>query len=460
MIGPAGENGVRFASISHNGRHTRSAGRCGVGAVMGSKNLKAIMVTSRGNRKNKVAMPEKIKATLSSVHREIKDTLNMFGKLGTSGGVQTYEKIGNLPIRNWCGANAPELAAGITGSVTAERLMVKRSGCFRCPIHCGRLVEIPEGPFATEKALEGAEYETVAAMGSLCMVDNLEAVTKANEICNRMGMDTLSAGSAVAFAMEAYEKGLVRSEQVDGLELNFGNAEALVEMLKRIALRQGEFARLLGEGVRRAAKEIGGTAQEFAVEVKGLEFPMHDPRFSWGQALSFATSSRGACHLASLSHMFELSAAIPELGYEKPATSHQREGKAAFVIVLQHIMTLADTLCFCKFGFIMNAVSLSQFHSWFVQVSGREVDLKDFLLFGERIFNLKRMINVSRGISRKDDTLPPRMLTLKRKGKDYLHDVPPINQMLSDYYDLRGWSEDGRPTRETQERLGLIPMDP
>lgn len=455
VIGPAGENLVKYASISHNGRHTRSAGRCGIGAVMGAKKLKAIIVTSRGNRPNPVAAPQELKNSQAEALTNIKDRLKLFGELGTSGGVANYEAIGNLPIRNWRGGSAPELAAKITGSVTAEHLMVKRNGCFRCPVRCGRLVEVTEGPFRTGGVVEGPEYETVAAMGSLCMVDNLEAISKANELCNRLGLDTMSTGGAIAFAMEANEKGLIDSRLPDSMDLSFGNAEALVEMVKRIAHRQGDLARLLGEGVRRAATEIGQGADEFAVATKGLEFPLHDPRFSWGQALSFSTGNRGACHLSGLCHLFELSAANPELGYDDPFPRQQREGKAKFVIDLQHIMTLADSLCFCKFAFVANAVSLSLFHSWFIQVSGVNCSLEQFLEYGERIFNLKRLINNSRGITRKDDILPPRIRTLKRKGPNYVHDVPPLNQMLSDYYELRGWSEDGRPTEGTLARLRL-----
>jgi len=460
VIGPAGENLVRYASISHNGRHTRSAGRCGIGAVMGAKKLKAIMVTSRGKSKNPVAKPQDLKSSAAEATDEIRNRLRMFGKLGTAGGLATYEAFGNLPIENWRKASAPELSAKITGSMIAERLMVKRSGCFRCPVRCGRLVEVTKGPFTTGGIVEGPEYETVAAMGSLCMVDNLEAIAKANELCNRLGLDTMSTGGAIAFAMEALELGLLSSTQLDGLDLSFGNAEALIAMIERIAYRQSDLAWLLGEGVTRAANEIGKAAEEIALTTKGLEFPMHDPRFSWGQALSFATSNRGACHLAGFCHLFEMSTALPELGYNKPFPRQQREGKAGFVIALQHIMTLADSLCLCKFAFIANTVTLSLFHLWFTQVSGVNCNLEKFLEYGERIFNLKRLINNSRDISRKDDILPSRMRTLKRKGPDYVHDVPPLHQMLSDYYELRGWREDGRPTKETLERLGLTAYKP
>jgi aldehyde:ferredoxin oxidoreductase len=265
----------------------------------------------------------------------------------------------------------------------------------------------------------------------------------------------MSTGHAIAFAMEADEKGLIDTKQELGLDLTFGNDQALIETIKLIAYRKGKLSRLLGEGVTLAAKEIGQGAEEFAVTIKGLEFPLHDPRFSWGQALSLSTGNRGACHLSGLCHLFEISTPIPELGYKEPFPRHQREGKAKFVIELQHIMTLADALCLCKFAFIANAVTLSLFRQWFIEVTGVHCSQEKFLEYGERIFNLKRLINNLRGISRKDDLLPPRMRTLKRKGPNYVHDVPPINQMLSDYYELRGWSEDGRPTRETLSRLKL-----
>ena len=455
VIGPAGEKLVRYAAVIHEGAKTRAAGRCGVGAVMGFKKLKAIAVSGQGKRQTPVAKPDELKAGLPKAIKKLKENLNVFGKVGTPGGVQNYEGLGNLPIKNWSEACAPELAAKTTGTELLERLVTGRSGCRHCPIHCGRLVNVTEGPYALTCEQEGPEYETVAGFGSLCMIDDLEAISKANELCNQLGLDTISMAGVASFAMEAVEKGIIAEAQLEGMELGFGKPAGLIELIKRVAARQGDLGRLLGEGSRLAAAALGNNAAEIAVEVKGLEFPMHDPRFSWGQSLSYATGNRGACHLTALCQVWELSCNFPEVGYDEVFPSHQREGKAQFVIHLQHLMTLADALDICKFTFLLKAASYTQLHAWFTQVSGVECSLEELLASGERIYNLKRQINVLRGISRKDDTLPPRMRTLKRRGRDYVHDVAPLNQLLSDYYEIRGWSEEGLPTKDTIERLGI-----
>lgn len=455
LIGPAGERLVKVASISHDGRHTRSAGRCGMGAVMGSKNLKGLMATSRGKAEAEIADREGFGNSLKQALILIKERLGAFGQMGTPGGVINYDKLGNLPINNWRTAQCTPLAEKTTGTTLKETIWVSRAGCKFCPIHCGRLVQNTEGPFALDGVIEGPEYETLAAFGSLCMNDNLKAIAKANEYCNRFGLDTISTGSIIAFAMECREKGLLSEKDLDGVDLSFGNPEGMVEMVKRIAYRQGELASLLAEGSRKASSVIGGGAEEYAIHVKGLELAMHDPRFSWGHALSYSTSNRGACHLSSLSHPFELAVALPELGYEKPYPGRQREGKAQWVIHLQHVMTILDSLSICKFTMLSNALTISHFREWLQQITGVGRSLEEFMALGERAFTLKRMINNRRGITRKDDMLPPRFRTLKKRGGNVDFDVPALLPMLSEYYDLRGWTEEGRPTPETIRRLGL-----
>ncbi len=455
LIGPAGERLVKVASISHDGRHTRSAGRCGLGAVMGSKKLKGVMLTSRGQVETPIADPEGFKTSLTGALQLVKERLAAFSQIGTPGGVINYDKLGNLPFDNWRTAQNTPIAEKTTGTYMKETIWVSRAGCKLCPIHCGRLVENPKGPFALDGVQEGPEYETLAAFGSLCMNNNLEAIAKANEYCNRFGLDTISTGSIIAFAMECREKGLISEKDLEGVDLAFGKPEGMVEMVKRIAYRQGKLATLLGEGSREASRVIGRGAEEYAIHVKGLEFPMHDPRFSWGHALSYSTSNRGACHLSSLSHPFELNVALPELGYEKPFPGRQREGKAQFTIHLQHVMTILDSLCICKFAMLNNALTINHFREWLQQITGKNRSLEEFMALGERAFTLKRMINNRRGITRKDDILPPRFRTLKKRGGSFDFDVPHLFPLLSDYYEIRGWTEEGRPKPETIRRLGL-----
>jgi aldehyde:ferredoxin oxidoreductase len=255
--------------------------------------------------------------------------------------------------------------------------------------------------------------------------------------------------------MECREKGILSKTELDGVDLAFGKPEGIVEMVRRIAFREGDMATLLGEGSREASRVIGRGSEEYAVHVKGLDFPMHDPRFSWGNALSFSTGNRGACHLSSLSHMFEMTVALPELGYSEPTPGRQLKGTAQKTIHLQHLMIILDSLCVCKFVLVNNAVTISNFMEWFSYVTGRDLSLEKFMAIGERAFNLQRMINNRCGITRKDDILPPRMRTLKKKGDGINFDVPQLLPMLSEYYDLRGWTEEGRPNPETINRLGL-----
>jgi len=455
LIGPAGERLVKVASISHDGRHTRSAGRCGMGAVMGAKRLKGIIAVSRGKAKAEMANPEGLKSSITEALKLIRERLGPFSQMGTPGGVINYDKMGNLPINNWRTAQCTSIAEKTTGTTLKETIWAMRSGCKLCAIHCGRLVQNTEGPFALDGLQEGPEYETLAAFGSLCMNDSLPAIAKANEYCNRLGLDTISTGSIVAFAMECREKGLISEEDLEGVDLAFGKPEGMVEMVRRIALRQGKLATLLGEGSRQAARVIGQGAEEYAIHVKGLELAMHDPRFSWGHAISYSTSNRGACHLSSLSHPFEIGVPLPELGYEKPFPGRQREGKAQWAIHLQHVMTILDSLSICKFTMLSNALSISHFREWLGQITGRDRSLEEFMALGERAFTVKRMINNRRGISRKDDILPPRFRTLKKRGGTIDFDVPALQPMLSDYYELRGWTEEGYPNPETIRRLGL-----
>jgi len=455
VIGPAGERLVKFASISHDGRHTRAAGRCGMGAVMGSKKLKALIVAPGSNGKAAVADENGLKSSVGQALKQVREKLGAFGQMGTPGGILNYDRLGNLPVQNWRLPQHPDIAEKTSGPRMQETIRVRRSGCKFCPIHCGRLVENEGGPFALDGIQEGPEYETLAAFGVLCMNDNLEAIAKANEICNNLGMDTISAGGVVAFAMECVEKGILTGKDLDGVDLAFGKPGGMVEMVRKIAYREGELAGLVGEGTREASRIIGRGSEEYAMHVKGLEFPMHDPRFSWGHAISYATSNRGACHLSSLSHPFELSVILPEMGYTEPFPGRDRAGKAQWTIHLQHLMNVLDSLSICKFTILNNALTISHFREWYCLITGHDLSNEEFTILGERAFNLKRMINNLRGISRKDDILPPRMRTLKKQGDGFDYDVPPLFPMLSEYYDLRGWTEEGRPGTETIHRLGL-----
>lgn len=453
-IGPAGEKLVRYASIMSDGKDARAAGRCGVGAVMGSKKLKAIV--AKGNKRMAVADREALLRSVKSLIPQIRQGNAGMTRFGTSGGVITHESYGNFPLQNWLLGRWPEGVAKISGPRMEQTILVGRYYCKGCVIGCGRKIFIKEGKYA---GVEGAgpEYETLGCLGGMCLIDDLEAIAYANELCNRYGIDTISTGNAIAFAMEAFEKGLINERDTGGIKLNWGNAEAMIEMVRQIGERVG-LGKLLGEGVKRAAEAIGGLAWEFAHHVKGLEFPAHDPRAFNGVALAYATSNRGACHLQAFTHPFERVVKIPELGYEEPHNRLAVEGKGEFVAKLQNLMSMVDSLKICKFVF-NGGIQVSHLTSWLNSITGWDMSPEEFMETGERLFTLKRMFNVRYcGISRKDDTLPPRSLTHKRRGEGVTVNLPPLGRMLSEYYEYRGWDEMGIPTREKLETLGIADL--
>jgi aldehyde:ferredoxin oxidoreductase len=450
VIGQAGEKLARVASIPHIGQIVRAAARTGLGAVMGSKNLKAIV--AYGSSEVAVAKAEGIRKDVNAILPHIKKATETFGKYGTSGGIDNYEKTGNFPLKNWAQGRW-EGAGKISGVAMHDTVLVGRKACLLCPIACGRHIKIQEGPYAPLEG-EGPEYESLGTLGGLCLLDDLPAICKANELCNRYGLDTISAGSIIAFAMEAYERGILTRQDTDGVELTWGNGKALIDMIHKMGRREGIGA-LMGEGSRRMAETLGQNAIEFAIHVKGLEPSAHDPRRFFSQALSYCTAARGACHNASWSHPYELALNMPEIGLHEPQDPYRVEGKAAFTAKLQDLMSMMDTLIICRFTQIGKAVNVTSMLRWLNLITGSDVDISEFMKTGERVFNLKRIYNTRVGVSRKDDFLPPRFLTLSRTGEGLTNQLPPIGQLLGDYYAYRGWTEDGVPSPDKLRELGL-----
>jgi len=333
-----------------------------------------------------------------------------------------------------------------------KRYGVGPYACFGCAAACGNRVRIDKGEYAPV-AGHGAEYETVAGFGSLCLNDNVESILKANDICNQYGLDTISTSCAVAFAIEAFERGLITKRDTGGLELAWGNHRAIVGVTGLIARCEG-LGQLLGRGVREAARVIGRNAQEFAIHSKGLEVPMHDPRAEHDMALGYATSTRGACHLNSFSYMLAYGRKVPDLGYERPPDCRHPDGMAKVTRQFQEWMALFDALGICKF-MLTDEFGPRRMARWVRYVTGWRYTLPRFMRVGERLFNLKRLYSARFGISRKDDTLPSRLLTWARPSGDAKGLRPHLPQMLGEFYKLRGWSEDGVPERRTLEKLGL-----
>ncbi|MEM3173306.1 MAG: aldehyde ferredoxin oxidoreductase family protein [Candidatus Bathyarchaeia archaeon] len=447
-IGPAGERLVRLASIiSDNGR---AAGRCGLGAVMGSKNLKAIAVL--GSRRIDVANPEALAGLSREIVEIVKDRMKAFTEYGTSRGVVAFEEMGNLPIKNWIMGRFPG-AEKISGMKMAETILSDRKSCFSCPVACGRYVKISEGPYAPLEGY-GPEYETIAALGSLCMNDNLEAIAKANDLCNRFGLDTISVGATIAFAMECYEKGIVTKEDTGGVELRWGDPDAIIKMVVLIGRREG-FGAILGEGVKRAAEIIGKGAERYAMHVKGLEIPMHNPYRFKEMGLQYAVSERGACHLRGLSMLPSRGILLPDIGFNEKLDGFAIEGKAHVVKVMQDVCRVVDALGICKFVYLFGGVPLRKIVQLYTAVTGWETTLEDLLRAGERIWMLQRLFNVRMGVSRKDDTLPRRFLEEPMVDGAAKGQTVNLEPMLEEYYVERGLDCEGRPRREKLLELGL-----
>ena len=460
VIGPAGENLVRFAVIASG---KRVAGRCGLGAVMGSKNLKGIV--AKGNRKIKVADQDLFKRALKIAQKKIAahdNTGRRLRELGTPQNVRAFGTVSIMPVRNF----SKSFFDGLE-NISAERIRdhhhVRNHGCPGGPIQCGRT-----GKF-NDKHLISPEYETIALMGSNLMVGDLNEIAVFNDKLNRLGLDSISTGGVIGFAMELTEKGLLESN------LKFGDSRNIGKTIEDIGYRRG-LGNELAEGVLRLARKYGG--KDFAFHVKGLEIAGYDPRGCTGQGLGYATANCGATHLSGSTHAVETDPLGG--GQESYLRPHGTKAKAHFVILLQNVMEITNSAIFCLqtqypfleenpaykytpppvLRFIMRnlpaiavaTTDLSDYCNLMSGVLGYKISRKELYRVGERIFNLERFMNCREGINRQDDTLPRRMLEdVDEEGWAPIE----LEKMLKQYYHLRGWDENGHPRSETLEKLGI-----
>lgn len=449
VIGPAGEALIPFAAILQGGReHTRAAARGGMGAVLGSKRVKALV--ARGAQKPEYADAGIFRATVKELTPIIKQHQAGASRYGTTGGMTGTELRGDLPIHNWAGGSFVEGAHALSGQVLREKYVIKDTFCHACPIGCGKLIEIKEGPYAGVRG-EAAEYETVAALGSILDIDDLEAVNRANEICNRMGIDTISAGSIAGFAFEAFEAGLIPTEETDGVPLIWGSVEALFKVLELLLESRGAGA-YLARGVRAAAAHLRNGSEVYAVHVKGLEIAYHDPRAFFSMAASYATANRGGCHLEGLTY-WPMYGIAPDAWNSTPYDRFSDDGAAAHAIAFQDYMGLFNPLGLCKFAGKVGAL-YEHLPALVQAATGWNTDTGELRLIGERLFNLKRLINLRLGVTAADDTLPKRLLTPRPSG-EAVGKVPDLARQLRDYYTLRGWNAEGRPSAAKLVELGL-----
>lgn len=449
-IGPAGEKLVKYSVIMTDGKDGRAAGRTGMGAVMGSKRLKAIAV--HGTEKSAIHDKKALMGSIRSITPNLIKGTSGFSNYGTSGGIVNIEKLGDLPIKNWRNGSWSG-AASISGVKLAETYLTGKFHCASCPIGCGRVVKISDGKYAPVSGA-GPEYETVAVFGALLLIDDLAAICKANELCNRYGMDTLSTGGVIAFAFEAYEKGYLSADKTGGLKLEWGNPDAMLNLIHMIANREG-IGGLLAEGVKIASENLDPKCKEFAVHVKGLEPSMHDPRAHNGLAVLYAVSNVGATHNQGITHNFEKLLTCPEMGLTAPPDRFAVEGKGIFTAKTEDFMSICDSLKICKFV-LFGGVTLTDLCHWLNFVTGWDVSVAELIRTGERITNLKRLHNIRFGLKKSDDTLPKRLTEEKRGSGGAAENLPDINRMLKEYYQYRGWSDAGVPLLEKINELNLM----
>lgn len=444
MIGPAGERLVKISAIVTD--DMRTAARGGGGAVMGSKNLKAIVVS--GSKKPAIydekAFDEAVKEQIETYRKN--PAFEHFRSLGTDGIVYLFYTMGNFPTYNFKqlpfeGAHrfAPEVLASY---------VVRHNGCYGCMIRCWKTFKLTKGPYAGV-AWEFPEYETHWSYGGLLGNCNIESITYANMLSDLYGLDTISTGVAIAFATELYERGIIGKSETDGLELKWGDPEILVELVKRIALRIG-IGNLLGEGVRRAAEVIGRGSEKYAMHIKGLELPAYDPRSVKAHGLSFATSPIGASHCIGW-NKFEI------MGVPRKVDPLATEGKGEITKYVQDETAAAETAVFCSFTLSNEMVPIDLYSKLLYAATGIEKfkDPKYLWLVGERIFNLERVFIVREGFDASHDTMPERILKEPVPREPSKGQVFELDLLLKDYYKARGWNEQGIPTKEKLTALGL-----
>jgi len=435
-IGPAGEKLSLISCIIND--KNRAAGRTGVGAVMGSKNLKAVVV--RGTGKVELADADKFreaqKMTIGKI-RENPTTSQGLPAYGTAVLVNVINENGLFPTRNFQ-TGVFEGASKISGETLADTYLTKNTHCFACPIGCGRATKI------NGREGEGPEYEVAWSFGADCGVDDLKAIVEANYLCNELGLDGISAGATIAAAMELYERGYLPKEDLDGPELKFGSAEAIVEYTRKMGLREG-FGDKLAEGSYRLASAYGHP--ELSMSVKKQELPAYDPRGAQGHGLEYATSNRGGCHVRG----YMISPEI--LGAPEKIDPQALEGKPTWVKTFQDLTAFIDASGLCLFSSF--ALGADEYGALAAAATGWDMDGNEVLKIGERIWNLERLFNLREGFSKDDDTLPERLLEEPMPDGPNKGTVHKLGELLPEYYKVRGWDENGVPTEEKKKELGL-----
>lgn len=447
-IGPGGEKLISFACIVND--RNRAAGRPGFGAVMGSKKLKAIAI--KGNIDKTIDDKAKLLKANASYSKLLLETKQGLATNGTSSGLMDLNKDGILPTKNFQEGVFDD-ADKISGPFMTKTILKSRDNCTACPIRCKRVVVTEFKGEKVDEKYGGPEYETVAALGSLCMVDDLKAISLANQICNSEGIDTISMGVSVAFAMEASEKGLLKGFNY---KIEWGDAEAMVELVKMIANKEG-IGDLLATGVQTAAKKIGGS--DFAMHVKGQEIPMHEPRGKKGLGLSYAVSPRGATHLETMHDPFyDEKPVAPELGLVEPLNRFNLKDKPRYVKIYEDLVSFTDTAIICRFTTNPSGKNYNfpLIREMLGAVTGVKIDAKEMLKIGERNFLLLKLLAFRDGYTRNDDFLHKRFSDVLPRGGSEGQSISEeeMQEAIDEYYKIRGLTENGI-TKEKLEELDL-----
>jgi aldehyde:ferredoxin oxidoreductase len=458
QTGIAGENGVRYASILN--MSNRANGRTGMGAVMGSKKLKAIAV--RGKQRPSLADKEGLNelARWGSTNFEDSDIYGL-GLLGTAEVLAHQQSNGGLPTRNWA-SGVFEGWQPLDGKTMAKTILKERDTCYACTVRCKRVVEVTEGPYQVDPYYGGPEYETLATFGSYCGIDSLEAVAYANQLCNMYGMDTISCGATIAWAMDAFEAGLLTTKDTGGVELRFGDHQAMTALVEQIAHRQG-FGDLLAEGSARAAEAIGRGTEDLVVAAKKQEFPAHMPQVKRSLGLIYAVNPFGADHM---SHEHDPSyGEYPKRMAEIHLTDPQPRDnlnaeKVRFAFTGQCLYSALDTINLCQFvyGPAWQLYGPSQIVEAVRKITGWDVDIDEILRVGERRINLLRAFNAREGICRNEDKLPKKMFQALKGGPSdgVAMTETELDNAKDIYYEMAGWHVDtGMPTQEKLTELGI-----
>ena len=445
-IGEAGEKLVRFASIIND--EFRAIGRTGMGAVMGSKNLKAVAV--RGTKDVNVADFEGFKEFVKMIHERMKGpATRKYRTLGTPENVLVLNALAALPTRNFSQATF-EGAEKVSGEYLNERYVKKIIGCATCAMRCDHVAVVPEGPY--KGSTSRMEFECLWALGPSCGVDRLDAIIEAMRLCNHYGVDGISAGVTIGFAMDLYENGILTKEKTGDLDLRFGNHEALIEMVKKIGARDGWLGDVLAEGTKRAAEKIGKGAEQYACHIKGLELPGYDIRGLKTAALGFSVSYRGACHLRSGAYSPDVKGKVNRFVIEKGRGKIVKDGEDLYDVI--------DSLILCKFSRGTYYDGIEDMAKYYTLATGIEMSPEELIKAGERINNLARLFNVreNKG-TREYDTLPPKIMTVpipdEGVAKGSVVNKEEFELGLDDYYSVRGWTREGIPTVKKLKELEL-----